>query len=114
MACVLRPSRFISKNSCMSLPLSTRGPPPRRIGRLYTLVRGWGIFNRLSGDFCTGSDNLFGIHTLSEELIVLYEHYARGTPLKRLPIPLRNQAYVSELQRLTYPDDLVGREHDRI
>src|ERR1700691_6152533 len=56
MACVLRPSRFISINSCMSLPLSTCGPPQWRIGRLYTLVWGWGIFNRLYGDFCTGAD----------------------------------------------------------
>jgi len=25
--------------------------------RLYTLVRGWGIFNRLYGDFYTGADS---------------------------------------------------------
>src|SRR5712692_1885735 len=56
MACVLRPSRFISRNSCMSLPLSTLGPPPSEDRPAYTLIRGWGIFNRLYEDFCTGAD----------------------------------------------------------
>src|SRR5713101_5953912 len=58
MACVLRPSRFISRNSCMSLPLSTLGPPPSEDRPAHTLIRGWGIFNRLYGDFCTGADTV--------------------------------------------------------
>src|SRR5579862_692615 len=58
MAWVLRPSRFISISCCTSRPLSNGGPPPPRIGRLYTLVRGWGIFNRLYGDFHTGADSM--------------------------------------------------------
>src|SRR5579863_2457143 len=56
MACVLRPSRFISISCCTSVPLSNGGPPPPRIGRLHTLVRGWGFFKRLYGDFYTGAD----------------------------------------------------------
>jgi hypothetical protein len=44
-------------------PLSDGGPPPPRIGRLHTLVRGWGIFNRLYGDFYTGADK--GYHCAS-------------------------------------------------
>src|ERR1700722_14388984 len=62
MAWVLRPSRFISISCCTSVPLSNGGPPPPRIGRLHTLVRGWGIFNRLYGIFTpalTASPQLF-------------------------------------------------------
>src|SRR5579872_3537317 len=57
MAFVLRPSRFISINSCKSFPLSNRGPPPSQDRPVHTLVWGWGIFNRLYGDFCTGADS---------------------------------------------------------
>src|SRR5581483_4517583 len=51
---------FISMISCTSFPLSTPVASSTRRNRpVYNPVRGWGIFNRLYGDFCTGADTRF-------------------------------------------------------
>src|SRR5579872_2392752 len=73
MAFVLRPSRFISINSCKSFPLSNRGPPPSQDRPVHTLVWGWGIFNRLYGDFCTGADS-------TQDLRRMVRCYGTGKP----------------------------------
>jgi hypothetical protein len=72
----------------MSVPLSTGGPPQRRIGRLYTLVWGWGIFNRLYGDFCTGADKLsevFGLDMGQGSRHNLSKKKARSAKQKEKP-----------------------------
>ena len=68
-------------NSCTSFPLSTRGPPLTENRPVYTLVRGWGIFNRLYGDFCTGAD-MNGVIRGDQADIVCNEC---GTVLRTVP-----------------------------
>ncbi len=58
--------------------------------------------------------DLFGVHTLTEELIALYEYYVDQNRPLRLTPAMNNQTYVSELESLRYSDDVVQRECTQI